>query len=31
MTEETKKQVTDILSQYDPENLSSGDMDVSGF
>jgi hypothetical protein len=28
MTEETKKQVTDILSQYDPENLSSEDMDA---
>jgi hypothetical protein len=27
MTEESKKQVTDILSQYDPENLSSEDMD----
>jgi hypothetical protein len=25
MTEEAKKQVTDILSQYDPENLSSED------
>lgn len=28
MTEEAKKQVTDILSQYDPENLSSEDMDA---
>jgi hypothetical protein len=28
MTEETKKQVTDILSQYDPENLSCEDMDA---
>jgi|SRR3954451_8669530 len=28
MTEEAKKQVTDILSQYDPENLSSDDMDA---
>jgi hypothetical protein len=28
MTEEAKKQVTDILSQYDPENLSTDDMDA---
>src|SRR3954447_5590814 len=28
MTEEAKKQVTDILSQYDPENLTSDDMDA---
>ena len=28
MTEEAKKQVTDILSQYDPENLSTEDMDA---
>jgi hypothetical protein len=28
MTEDAKKQVTDILSQYDPENLSSEDMDA---
>ena len=28
MTEDAKKQVTDILSQYDSENLSSDDMDA---
>jgi hypothetical protein len=28
MTEEAKKQVTDILSQYDSENLSSDNMDA---
>ena len=28
MTDEAKKQVTDILRQYDPENLSTEDMDA---